>query len=90
MDTVELELVHPQLQVCCITLVGTLGYLCCFLCTQLNNFGVEPSGPWDGGDNIVLSISFSHVMVGQKLSFESLGLKFSNFSPSPAMLPMMY
>ena len=69
MDTVELELVHPQLQVCRVTLDRTLGYLRCSLYTQLNNFSVEPSGPWDGGDNIVLSISFSHIMVGQKLVF---------------------
>ena len=28
---------------------------------QLSEFSAEPSGPWDGGDDIVLSISVAHM-----------------------------
>ena len=34
---------------------------CVVLNMQLNAFSAEPSGPWDGGDDIVLSISVAHM-----------------------------
>ena len=34
---------------------------CVVLNMQLSAFSAEPSGPWDGGDDIILSISVAHM-----------------------------
>ena len=62
-DMIDLELVHPQLQVYNrVVLISTKMYRLSFCLTvQLNTFNAEPSGPWDGGDDIIMSIAFSHM-----------------------------
>ena len=80
-ETIQFEVVHPQLEVyAAICLRHNSLCVSSYWYIQFNNFSAEPSGPWDGGDDIVLSITFSHVMVGQKISQISL-LNF-NFIPA--------
>ena len=46
---------------------------------QLIAFSAEPSGPWDGGDDIILSISFAHMAsLLVKISVNHLLLTINN------------
>ena len=89
-ETIQFEVVHPQLEVyAAICLRHNSLCVSSYWYIQFNNFSAEPSGPWDGGDDIVLSITFSHVMVGQK-NITNFFTKFQfHSSPLLATLPMM-
>jgi hypothetical protein len=60
---------------------------------QLSAFSAEPPGPWDGGDDIVLSITFAHmVSFSAEISIDKLSLTIkihSMCSPLLALLPTM-
>lgn len=61
-DMIELELVHPQLQVHTSCSVHSPLNVFTLPLFQLNTLSVNPMGPWDGGDSINISINFNHMV----------------------------
>ena len=37
--------------------------VCVFIVLQLTSLSAEPQGPFDGGDNINISVTFNHVVI---------------------------
>ena len=49
----------------CMYIVCQWATVCVFIVLQLTSLSAEPQGPFDGGDNINISVTFNHVVINR-------------------------